>query len=317
VQGGTGGWRSVTADVRTWRRHTWAPTCRATIAIAGGILARVLAAADPEPFVTHDVICGQDTVTKRFQRWARAESQREWQALNLLCQHAPGLAPEPISADLQACRPVIVMSRLPGRSLASGPITAAELDALAEAVRRLHRAIPASVLAGTEAGVSLRKVEDRTLSMAAACDREKLAPEVRDAYDAAVSWLDQEWPVRLPRGVAAPVFAQGDGNLANFLWDGHSVRIVDFEDAGKGDRAQELADFVEHLGVWNRGGVDADLFLSKFDLSPAEVQRVTSLRPLFAAFWLMMLMPGGPAHHRNPPGTLDRQAERVQRLLHR
>ena len=27
------------------------------------------------------------------------------------------------------------------------------------------------------------------------------------------------------------------------------------------------------------------------------------------------LLPGGPSHHRNPPGTLDRQAARLLALL--
>jgi thiamine kinase-like enzyme len=36
------------------------------------------------------------------------------------------------------------------------------------------------------------------------------------------------------------VVAHGDPNLANYLWDGTRVRIVDFEDAGRGDRTVEL-----------------------------------------------------------------------------
>jgi hypothetical protein len=34
-----------------------------------------------------------------------------------------------------------------------------------------------------------------------------------------------------------------------------------------------------------------------------------------ALFWLMLLLPGSPAHHRNPPGTLERQAARLLLLL--
>jgi len=279
--------------------------------------ARMSEAADHGSFATHDIIYGQDTVTKRFQPWARAEAGREWQALNMLVEHAPGLAPEPIGADLDAQRPVVVMSRLPGRPLSSGPVNAAELEALVTSVDRLHHAIPASVLTGIETSDSLRKVEDRTRRMAAGCSRGSLAPEVRDAYDGAVGWLDEEWPALAATTISWPVFAQSDGNLANFLWDGHNVRMVDFEDAGKGDRARELADFVEHLAVWDRGNVNADMFLSRFNLSTAEHHRVMSLRPLFAAFWLMMLMPGGPAHHRNPVGTLDRQAARLLGLIRR
>ncbi|HEY2551571.1 MAG TPA: aminoglycoside phosphotransferase family protein, partial [Streptosporangiaceae bacterium] len=106
-----------------------------------------------------------------------------------------------------------------------------------------------------------------------------------------------------------------DGNLANYLWDGRSVRLVDFEDSGRGDRAQELADFVEHLSVWDGGGVHARAFLDRFDLTRPERQRIGQLRRLFAVFWVMMLLPGGRAHRRNPPGTADRQASRALALL--
>jgi hypothetical protein len=34
-----------------------------------------------------------------------------------------------------------------------------------------------------------------------------------------------------------------------------------------------------------------------------------------ALFWLLMLLPGGPASTRNPPGTLDLQASRLLTLL--
>jgi thiamine kinase-like enzyme len=108
-----------------------------------------------------------------------------------------------------------------------------------------------------------------------------------------------------------PVFAQGDPNLANHLWDRRSVRLVDFEASGRGDRATELADFVEHITVWAHAGINAESFLDRFDLNPGERQQITQLRRLFAAFWVMRLLPGGSAYHRNPPGTFERQASRL------
>jgi hypothetical protein len=53
-------------------------------------------------------------VVKRFIEAHRGEAGREWRALTLLADHAPGLAPEPILADLAADAPVIEMSLLPG-----------------------------------------------------------------------------------------------------------------------------------------------------------------------------------------------------------
>jgi hypothetical protein len=59
----------------------------------------------------------------------------------------------------------------------------------------------------------------------------------------------------------------------------------------------------------------ADAFLAVFGLTAAEQVKVREYRRLAALFWLMMLLPGSPAHHRNPPGTLERQAARLLLLL--
>jgi thiamine kinase-like enzyme len=96
---------------------------------------------------------------------------------------------------------------------------------------------------------------------------------------------------------------------------GTQVRIVDFEDSGPSDRAFELAVLVEHISAWADAGLSADVFLALFDLTAAEQVRVRAYRRLSALFWLMLLLPGSPAHHRNPPGTLERQAARLLLLL--
>ena len=57
--------------------------------------------------------------------------------------------------------------------------------------------------------------------------------------------------------------------------------------------------------------IDAEAFLGHFDLTAEERRRIRLLRPLFAAYWVMRLLPGGGSHDRNPPGTLERQASRL------
>ena len=112
-----------------------------------------------------------------------------------------------------------------------------------------------------------------------------------------------------------PVFAMGDGNLSNFIWCDGDVRVVDFEDSGRSDRAFELADVVEHISMWVNDSVDTDQLTDAFVLDTGEISRFTACRRLWATFWLLMLLPSGPAHARNPEGTLDRQAQRVLQLL--
>jgi len=111
------------------------------------------------------------------------------------------------------------------------------------------------------------------------------------------------------------VLGQGDCNLANFLWDGHMVRIVDFEDAGLSERAFELAILAEHISAWSDASLEAKDFLGLFDLTSPERRRLLEFRRLAALFWLILLLPNRPVNDRNPPGTLARHAIRLLGLL--
>ena len=278
----------------------------------------------PRPFSTHGVTVGDGIAVKRFRshvdsgerRLYGDEPRREWRALELLARYAPGLAPRPIRADLEADPPLIAMSQGPGEPLGTRPVTRVQEDAIAGAFSRLHHAIPPSVLAAVERAPGRpRLLPGRIRDMARAGNAESLDSRPRQAYRAALAWLDSGRAERPGSVTGQPVFAQGDPNLANHLWDGNSLHLVDFEASGRGDRAAELADFVEHVTVWAHAGIDAEAFLDRFDLNPGERQEIARLRRLFAAFWVMRLLPGGSAYHRNPPGTFERQAGRLLDLL--
>ena len=82
-----------------------------------------------------------------------------------------------------------------------------------------------------------------------------------------------------------------DANLANYLHNGGTVRLVDFEDSGRSDRAWELAIFTEHLSVHGRGQVPAELALGHFATGAAERARIREYRRLLVTFWLLKLLP--------------------------
>ncbi|KUL37243.1 aminoglycoside phosphotransferase [Streptomyces sp. NRRL F-4489] len=111
------------------------------------------------------------------------------------------------------------------------------------------------------------------------------------------------------------MFGAGDGNSANYLWDGHRVRVVDLEESGRSDRAYELAEIVEHVSAWVPRPFDTAAFLRRFPLTPAESARLRECRILLALVWLSLLAGDDPAHPRNPPGTAERQARRLLRRL--
>jgi aminoglycoside phosphotransferase (APT) family kinase protein len=264
------------------------------------------------------------TVVKRFRSQAAGDGRRlyggepgrEWRALTLLARYAPGLAPRPVRAELDADPPLIAMSLVPGEPLGLRPVTGAQEAAIAAALSRLHHAIPGPVLETAEQAPGRPQLlPGRIRDMARACDSGALDPLPRQAYRAALAWLDRGGADGLAEAAGPPVFAQGDPNLANHLWDGHRVHLVDFESSGRGDRVTELADFTEHVTVWAHAGIGAEAFLDRFDLSPGERRAAVQRRRLFSAFWVMRLLPGGSAHRGNPAGTFERQASRLLGLL--
>jgi hypothetical protein len=94
-----------------------------------------------------------------------------------------------------------------------------------------------------------------------------------------------------------------------------TCRLVDFEDAGLSDPAYELADHIEHLAGRLIGGYDADALVDAVGLDAAARERISAYRPLWAGFWLAMLLPGNGGWQRNPPGTTEDQARRVLALV--
>jgi len=265
---------------------------------------------------THQVHvdAGRGVVVKRFRSWDRREPAREWIALTLLAEFAPGLAATPVRADLIANPPVVEMSWLPGVPLGDAPLSAAQAEALALALGRLWNAVPRARLTDLGGpGLNVAQLARRVTGMLAACHTTDDRALVRRAREAGAGWFSSGAADRLDG--ADMVLGQGDCNLANFLWDGTQVRLVDFEDSGPSDRAFELAVLVEHISAWSGAGLSADAFLARFDLTVAERAKVREYRRLAALFWLMMLLPGGPAQHRNPPGTAERQAARLLLLL--
>ncbi|WP_329458428.1 phosphotransferase family protein [Streptomyces sp. NBC_01497] len=266
---------------------------------------------------THTVEADGERVVKTFRPGDHAEHAREWRALCLLHIHAPGLAPVPLASDPAVERPVIVMSRLPGTPLRGALADPARTAALARAVRRLHTCVPPGAVRSLpprpdRASALLRRVPgwlaeghaDRTRGVAA------------QAVERGISWLGSS---RVgeddPPGVPV-VFGPGDGNLANYLWDGQRVRAVDFEDSGRSDRAFELAEITEHVSSREEGGLDVPLFLGHFPLTRAEAARYDDCRRLLSLVWLFLLLgdASGPGS-RNPPGAAEHRAAHLLRLL--
>jgi Ser/Thr protein kinase RdoA (MazF antagonist) len=267
---------------------------------------------------THDLTFTATEVHKRFVSWDQGEAEREWSCLSVLAEHAPGVAPRPLRREIVDGAPVLVMERLPGTPLGATPLTPDQTVSLADALRRLYD-VP--LAAAHAAGVPERRYGPT--SHAAATVRPWLAddldlaacqdpPLVGDAVAAALAWLDA--PVGLPEP-ALSAMGIADLNPANVLWDGERCRLVDFEDGGLSDPAYELADHVEHIGSRLAGLLDTERLVDAVGLDTAARARFAAYRPLWASFWLAMLLPGNGGWRRNPPGTTEAQARHVLALL--
>ncbi len=209
------------------------------------------------------------------------------------------------------------MERLPGAPLGGEPLTDEQTESLGQALRRIH-AIPAQRVA--EAGVPERRYGPSALPRALAgwlddahdyspCQQPGL---VAGAVAAARELLDGPSALPTPRLVGLGI---ADLNPANVLWDGRTCRLVDFEDGGLTDPAYDLADHVEHIAARGAGVFDPVALPAAAGLSDGDLKRMRAYRPLWAAFWLVMLLPGNGGFRRNPPGTTEAQARHLMALL--
>lgn len=268
----------------------------------------------PSALVTQQVSVDheREVVIKRYAESSGGEALREWRALRLLAEHAPRLAPEPISADLDASPPSIVMSLLPGEPLGKRPLIPAEERALAIAIGRLWQAVPAALVTWLPGELDTPAEFARLVRGWAAAPSEPATDHtVLDALARGGAWLARAEisGASIVSDATQRVLGHGDADLSNFLWDGELVRIVDFEGSGVSDVAFELAMLVEHVSAWRDGGLDADRFVDDFDLSRPELARLADWRRMAAFSRLLALRSGGD------PGLLQGQAQRLLSLL--
>jgi aminoglycoside phosphotransferase (APT) family kinase protein len=248
---------------------------------------------------THRIDISGEVVTKTYVSWGRDEPLREWTALQVISAARPHLVPVPIRLVRSGSRPSVAMSRLPGTPL-SGPLTAEQLGGLQVALSELW-SIPPTGVEPVDVAAFVDRIRREISSWTG-------SGIVGEAQRAALKWLAGPAPDELVEPLD-PVIGHVDPNLANYLWDGTQVRIIDFEDAGQSDLALELASLLEHIASRSTNWTN---FLTHFPVNPARLQ---AARRLYATFWLTLLRPNGPSAHRNPPKTPPQQAKRLLALL--
>lgn len=257
-----------------------------------------------------DLSIDGDVVRKCYLRTDRGQPEREWAALVLLQEQTSMLAPSPIARETEP--PATVMSRVMGAPL-DDVLTPRQTSEMVRAYRSLY-AVPVPPELPLRYAHPAAFIAD-SVGWLAETSHDDHPDVVRHALHSAAKWYADA-----PSGIDAirdPVLAQGDGNVANMLWDGQRVWLVDFEYAGVGDLAFEVADLVEHASSRLRGLLDPATVIAGFDLTEAQLARVDAYRIVLAGFWLLMLLPGSPGHDINPPGSAELQARHLLSRLAR
>ena len=257
--------------------------------------------SDPVVRQTHRLHRDGDLITKTYTGWDRDQHLREWTALNLVAAQQPGLAPRPVRALLDHRPPSVTMTIIPGQPI-TGQWSDDQINLAATTLRRLWT-VPSDGLAPIDMHdpAYWRDLAGKATPPPGGVER--------DAYDLAVTWIAGSELDALLDGHHERILGQGDPQPGNLLYDGTSIRLVDFEDAGASDVSFELANFAEHLGTRGTG-------LARLaDLIDHDHSRYRQCRLLLASFWLFRLLPDPTGARRKRSVTLHEQASRLLSLF--
>ncbi|MEU3764331.1 phosphotransferase [Amycolatopsis keratiniphila] len=227
------------------------------------------------------------TCIKLYKKTDRQRVEREWHGLI----HATdlGSTPTPLWLDEDPDQPALGMTLLPGAPIVDVLDPSSAIKALAETTRTLQD------LPLTEPLASMERADAISHYIARLTDvwPGQLADATDDPQTPAMLKLLANWETsgdaELLARPATHVYSRGDANLLNWLHDGHTTYVVDFEYSGYSDVAVDAADHVEHISaraipddVWE--GAEADL-----GITSATRTRFAAARRTIALRWLAVL----------------------------
>lgn len=239
----------------------------------------------------------------------RHRAHREWQTLTLLTRRGHPRTPHPVWRSPRQDRPAIAMTFVAGAPLAGTCLQPRQLDALAAALADLYSITPADVAepvaqVATPAPAMLQRVRD---DCATPSSGPSAGPGRLQLLEFWRRWSSGPDPQTLLRTPTTQVLGRGDPSLANILWDGAELTLLDFEYSGWTDPAYELADLLEHPESRATPDLTWNNFVDRFDLDPDARARHRAARRMLALFWL--------ARRRSNDDRLTAQADRIRHLL--
>jgi Ser/Thr protein kinase RdoA (MazF antagonist) len=242
----------------------------------------------------------------------RCRAEREWLSLAFLARHQASSAPAPLWADPHPAQPAIGMTILPGRPFPEAGDHREPLRALA-AVQRQYAELPLPPELGTleridSASHYIRRITGIWAPAVTSHPRDALT---RDLLQILGRWEDSGDAAVLAEP-ARRIFSRGDSNLLNWLWDGTSIRVVDYEFAGYSDLAFDCADLTEHISSRQAGiGDQAWAEITGLaGLGDADQRRFEAAQRTCALRWLAVLW----KQRDTRTGEFTSQLDRARRL---
>ncbi|PKV94007.1 thymidylate kinase [Amycolatopsis echigonensis] len=224
---------------------------------------------------------------KLYKKTDRQRVEREWHGL----AHAAGLgiAPEPLWLDQDPEQPALGMTLLPGSPILDVLDPATAIKSLANTTRALQNVPLKEPLASLERvdsiGHYIARLTDVWPGQLADAADDPQTPEML----ALLHHWENSGDAELLAQPATLVYSRGDANLLNWLHEGESTYVTDFEFSGYSDIAVDAADHIEHISarvipddVW--ASAEADL-----GITPDNRARFEAARRTIALRWLAVL----------------------------
>jgi len=190
---------------------------------------------------------GVDLAVKFTMRDSRDRARREWLALTALREAGLAIAPQPVCLDVDSyALPVVVQTWLPGRVSPEPPGSEQEWARLLEHMLGVHSVGRLQTRAPLPRAVVAARDADEACGIARQI-AQGLPPEARaESVHALLRALEAaRWPAWEP---VAETLCRVDWNMRNLLRDPDRWASVDWENAGWGDPAHDVAECMTHPG---------------------------------------------------------------------
>lgn len=224
-------------------------------------------------------------VKSYLKEWQFGAS-REWVGLRILNEFGVQGAPRAYALSSSSEVKFLVMEWISGSSLGECHLSRPQIGALADITKAVHSISPAEV--GDSLWACFWDPERRLSDFPRQIEllKDNPAEQAVEVASLAKDWLKGADPQILVE-LEEPVFSRGDHNLANCLWDGDKLWLVDLEHIGWHDPVIDLALLTEHVQARRTPHDEWLWFIEQFALTKRQRKRLVAAQRQISLSWLI------------------------------